>query len=113
LKTLVLILTLTRHFLDNSAPSVPLTSDVSVITSTVTSLLKEEREWQERKLNAIIHGVPESTSEIPTERKAHDITQISKVLSQILEADTSVEDAVRLGKRDPSKRQLLKLVFHH
>jgi len=56
--------------LDNSAPSVPLTSDVSVITSTVTSLLKEERERQERKLNAYIHGVPKSTSEIPTERSS-------------------------------------------
>jgi len=85
---------------DNSTSSVPLISDVSIITSTVTSLLKGRKG---RKLNVIIHGVPESTSEISTERKAHDIAQISKVLS---EADTSVEDAVRLGKRDPSKRRV-------
>ena len=48
-------------------------------------------------------------SEIPTERKAYDIDQISGILSQILEADTSVQDAVRLGKRDPSRWQLLKV----
>ena len=83
------------------APPISITPDVSLITSTVTSLLREEREREERKLNLIIHGVPESTSETPTERKAYDIDQTSGILSQILEADTSVQDAVRLGKRDP------------
>jgi len=93
----------------NSVPPTSLTSDVSIITSTVTSLLKEEREKEERKLNLIVHGIPESTSETPVDRKAYDIKQVSRVFSEILEVDSTVEDAVRLGKRDPSKEQLIKV----
>ena len=37
------------------------------------------------------------------------IKPLHGILSQILEAGTSVQDAVRLGKRDPSKRRLLKV----
>ena len=95
--------------ISNSVPPTSLTSDVSVITSTVTSLLKEEREREERKLNLIIHGVPESPSETPMDRKAYDIKQVSRVLNEVLEVDSTVEDAVRLGKRDPSKKRLIKV----
>ena len=35
------------------------------ITSTVVSMLKEEREKDRRKLSLIVHGIPEGTSEIP------------------------------------------------
>ena len=55
-------------------------------------MLKEE--W-ERKLNLIIYSVPESPSETPMDRKA----LASRILSEVLEVDSTVEDAVRLGKK--------------
>ena len=93
----------------NSAPPASFTSDVSIITSTVTSLLKEEREREERKLNILINGIPESTTESPTDRKAHDIKQVSEIFSELLEVKTTVEEAVRLGKRDSSRKRLIKV----
>ena len=53
----------------NSVSPTSLTS--AIITSTVTSLLKEEREREKRKLDLIIHGIPECTPETPTDRKAN------------------------------------------
>ena len=39
----------------------------------------------------------ESTTESPTDRKAHDIKQVSEIFSELLEVKTTVEEAVRLG----------------
>ena len=48
----------------------------TIIHSTVTSLLSEEKEKERRKLKLMI---PESTSDDPLERKAHDIDQVNSV----------------------------------
>jgi len=55
----------------------PLVTQLQHLTSfqiclLLHSMLQEEREKDKRKLNLIIHGIPESTSEIPVERKEHD-----------------------------------------
>ena len=39
----------------------------------VVSVLDEEKDKERRKLNVIVHGIPESESEEPLERKAYDI----------------------------------------
>ena len=65
--------------------------------------------WEGRKLNLIIHGIPESTSESPADRKAHDIKQVSEIFSELLEVKTTVQEAVRLGKRDSSSKRLIKV----
>ena len=55
--------------------------EMSAITSTVASMLQEEREEDSRRLNLIIHGIPESTSEIPAERKEHDTELIAMLFN--------------------------------
>ena len=44
----------------------------TMINSTVTSLLSEEKEKEKRKLNLILHRIPESTSDDAVERRVHD-----------------------------------------
>ena len=46
------------------------------ITSTLTSILAEEKEKEKRKLNLIIHKIPESTDDNAQIRKAYDLRQI-------------------------------------
>jgi len=83
--------------------------DMSAVTSTMASMLQEEREKDKRKLNLIIHGIPESTSEIPVEKKEHDTKLVATMFNQHLKIETSIEDIVRLGKKDSTKQRLLKI----
>ena len=97
-----------------TGPNDPVTAhnkipDMSTITSTVASMLQEEREKDRRKLNLIIHGIPESTCEIPLERKEHDTKLVVEMLNQHLKTETSIEDIVRLGKKDSTKQWLLNI----
>ena len=82
---------------------------MSTITSTVASMLQEEREKDRRKLNLIIHGIPESTSEIPLKKKEHDTKLVVEVLNQHLKTGTSIEDIVRLSKKISTKQWSLKI----
>ena len=50
------------------------------ITSNVALMLQEEREKDRRKINLIIHGIFESTFEIPVERKDHDTELLVRVI---------------------------------
>jgi len=46
------------------------------ITSTVMTILNEEKPKRERKLNIIIHGIQESKSETPLERKSKTLDKL-------------------------------------
>jgi len=48
----------------------------SMVTSTVKSLLSEEKEKDKRKLNLIFHRIPESTAEEALERRRHDTDHV-------------------------------------
>ena len=60
----------------------------------VVSVLNEEKDKEGRKLNVIVHGIPESKSEEPLERKAYDIEQVNTVIQKHLEVDTAVDNAI-------------------
>jgi len=75
---------------------------MSLITSTVASMLQEEREKDKRKLNLIVHGVPESASDISLERKEHDTELVTTIFNQRLEC---IDDILRLRKKDSGKQQ--------
>jgi len=63
-KAMSLITSQSAAFSNDPAATSNKIPDMFTITSTVTSTLQEEREKDRRKLNLIIHGIPESTSEI-------------------------------------------------
>jgi len=48
----------------------------------VVSVLSEEKDKERRKLNVIVHSIPESESEEPLERKAYDIEQVNTVIQK-------------------------------
>ena len=69
------------------------------ITSALTSILSEEKEKEKRKLNLIVHEVPESTRSIAQERKAHDLDQVHTILKECLGLETTIENPMQLGKK--------------
>ena len=64
---------------------------------------------KKRKLNLILHRIPESTSEDVLERKAHDTDQVKTIFQTYLKVDVQTDTVVRIGKKDPQKTRLLKV----
>jgi len=58
----------------------------------------------------IVYRIPESTSEDALERKKHDNEQVNSVFRDYLKVDVEVDSAMRLGKKDPPKTRLLKVL---
>jgi len=94
-----------------NSQSQPNPPTLSEITSTVVSLLNEEKDKEKRKMNVIIHGIPESKSEEPLERKAYDIDQVNTIFQKHLNVEVAVDNAVRLGKKVNEKSRLLKITL--
>jgi len=71
--------------------------------------LCEEKEKEKRKLNLILHQIPESTSKDILERKAHDTDQVKIIFQNYLKVDVETDTVVRIGKKDHKKTRLLKV----
>ena len=57
----------------NNSIAAPVSPEVNNhITSKISNCINEEKEKAKRRLNVIIHNVPESTSEDSNVRKKHD-----------------------------------------
>ena len=72
---------------------------LSDITNTFTSILAEEKEKEKRKLNLVVHKVPESTSNSAQERKTLDFNQVHTMLQKHLGLETTIEKPIQLGKK--------------
>ena len=83
-------------------------SELSVesIATMTASLMSEEKEKEKRKLNIIIHNLPESTLEDAQARKQEDIKNINSLLTKYIGVSTPISNAVRLGKKLESPRLL-------
>ena len=79
----------------------------SVATITV-GVVDEQREREKRKLNLVLHNVPESTKQSGPERKADDISKVEKLLHDHLGINPTISNAIRLGKKSDRPR-LLKI----
>ena len=81
----------------SDATSSPPKDPTNQVTAMVTSLLNEEKEKAKRPLNLIVHNVTESTSEVATIRKKHDINCVSDIFQQYLGTSATISKAFRLG----------------
>ena len=81
------------------------------IAATVTSLINEEREKEKRKLNVIVHNLPECDDPDPSNRKSHDISKTSSIVDKYLSVPTTITQAIRIGKKR-EKPRLLKITFN-
>lgn len=80
-------------------------STSKAVTLSCEDLLSEVQERSARAKNVVIVGIPESKSEIPTERYEHDLKEISKVTKAINITCPDPDKIVRLGilKADVSR----------
>ena len=69
----------------------------SVATITV-GVVDEQREREKRKLNLVLHNVPESTKQSGPERKADDISKVEKLLHDHLGINPTISNAIRWEK---------------
>ena len=69
------------------------------LSNAVKSVINEEKERNRRKLNLIIHNIPESEAEAPGIRKEEDTKQITDVFRKQLKVEANVSSIVRLGKK--------------
>ena len=63
------------------------------------SVINEEKERNRRKLNLIIHNIPESEAEAPDIPKEEDTKQITDVFRKQLKVEANISSIVRLGKK--------------
>ena len=85
----------------------PLSADS--VSNIASSLVEEQHEREKRKLNIIIHNVPESTKDDPAARKNDDIAVVTDLFQKHMKIKSTINKAVRIGKKDSSKSRLLKL----
>lgn len=86
----------------------PKSLTVHDISQAVSSCMSEEKEKQKRKLNLIMHNVPESSSTEGQQRKQDDIVKVREIFANTLQVTSKVTNAVRLGKKG-EKTRLLKI----
>ena len=89
-----------------SASAGSTTPQHSNLSKTFSSVLNEEREKDKRKLNLILHNVPESTNPNSDVRKRDDTDTAVTIFNQHLGIPTSVSNATRLGKKGTKARLL-------
>ena len=80
------------------------------ISNTVISALNENKEKERRRLNIILHQLPESIAENSQTRKNDDISEASKIFNKVLSIPSNVTNAIRLGQKS-AKPRLLKITL--
>ena len=76
--------------------------------SVVATFINEEKEKAKRRLNLMIHNVPESSSEDGLTRENHDVDFVTKMCQTQFSIKVVINKAFRLGKKD-AKPRLLKI----
>ena len=97
-----------------SAVSSPVKSKTQ-LSKIVSSVLNEEKDKARRRLNLIVHGVPESQSDTGISRRDDDINFVSSCLKDHLDISVTIEKAFRFGKRSdtqPDRPRLLKITLN-
>jgi len=79
------------------------------ITAAVSSVLKEEKEKSKRRLNIILHNIPESDTDNVEVRKDHDTDTVKAIINQHSSIPASVLNVTRLGRKQ-SKPRLLRIM---
>ena len=74
------------------------------ISNTVISALNENKEKERRRLNIILHQLPESTAENSQTMKNNDISEASKIFNKVLSIPSNVTNAIRLGQKGAKPR---------
>lgn len=71
-----------------------------MVEARVAICIDEYREREARKLNLVVHNLPEQDMETPEERKTADIVEMKNVLKEIECDDAVITNMQRLGKKN-------------
>ena len=78
------------------------------LTHLATSIVAEQKEKEKRQLNLILHKIEESVEEEPSNRKKDDIHKVTSLFTEYIGVETTVTNAIRIGKKG-TKPRLLKV----
>ena len=92
-----------QHMTESADNAPPQRSNLS---KTFSTILSEEREKDKRRLNLILHNVPESDDPNSEARRQNDTDTAAAIFNQHLGIPTSVCNATRLGKKGAKARLL-------
>ena len=84
-------------------------------STIISSVLNEEKDKARRRLNLIVHRVPESQADTGTTRRDDDINFVTSCLKDHLDMSVTIEKAFRLGKRSDTQSdrpRLLKITLN-
>ena len=74
-----------------------LKSEKEVIREVIREEKEEEIEREQRKLNIIVHALPESSEGSLEYRKLHDAERVHSILTDTLNVNIDILQVIRLG----------------
>ena len=80
------------------------------VSDLVTTIVAEQKEKDKRQLNVIVHNMTELQGEDPSVKKTNDINEATSLFKEYLGVETTLTNAVRIGK-NATKPQLLKVTL--
>jgi len=72
-------------------------SVTNLVTQKVDDAIAESRDQERRKLNLIIHGLPESTKDVSADRMEDDRTRLTEVCTNSLDTSIDITNSFCLG----------------
>ena len=86
----------------------------TLVASKVSEEIEEYRERELRKLNIILHNVPESKEESVEERRADDTRMIKEIARKINVLQIEITKIVRLGEKpEAGKNRLMRVTLEN
>ena len=93
----------TAMVVENTEPSEQVihSKEVTVesIASMTAAIISEEKEREKRKLNLIVHNLPESTSAEASIRKNEDTQNVTSLINKYIGVNAHISNVTRIGKQ--------------
>ena len=80
------------------------------VASMTADIVLEEKEKEKRKLNLIVHQIPESNLAESCDRKKEDMDNLAVLFNKYVGVKSSVTNAIRIGKKTDRPR-LIKVIL--
>ena len=72
---------------------------VELIASMTAAIICEEKEREKRKLNLIVHNLPESTSTEASIRKNENTQNVTSLINKCIRVNAHISNVTRIGKQ--------------
>ena len=97
--------------MDSNPPLNTNTISSESVASLTASLVAEQKEREKRELNLVLHNIPEPNTVDSSTRKQEDISQVNSILDKYVDVKLTINNPIRLGKKEANKARLLKITL--